>query len=85
MIPMQPSYTNYQMAPQGDGAYGSLNDAMRSPTVYKTVAAANGMPTPRDATKSKRRESAMMMLNPSGGPQKKSSKSRLRGEEGASF
>ncbi|KAK4540235.1 hypothetical protein LTR36_009640 [Oleoguttula mirabilis] len=84
MIPMQPSYANYQMAPRGEGGYGSLNDALRSPTVYNT--ASNGQPTPREV-KAKRRESAMMMLNPghAHAPQKKTSMSRLREEEGASF
>jgi RalA-binding protein 1 len=78
MIPMQPSYANYQMAPQGDGGFGSLNDALRSPTTH-----GNGLPTPRDV-KSRRRESAMMLLSP-GQPQKKPSMSKLREEEGASF
>jgi len=83
LIPMQPSYASYQMAPQGEGGFGSLNDALRSPTVYST--AANGTPTPRDV-KSKRRESAMMFLNPSQtAPHKKTSMTRLREEEGASF
>ncbi|KAK5689904.1 Rho GTPase activating protein [Elasticomyces elasticus] len=82
MIPMQPSYANYQMAPQGEGGFGSLNDALRSPTVYGTTN--NGAPTPREV-KSKRRESGMDLLNTSSyGPQKKTSMSRLR-EEGASF
>lgn len=80
--PMQPAYANYQMAPQGDGGYGSLNDALRSPTVYNT--AANGTPTPRDI-KSRRRESAMMMLSTNQPPQKKPSMSKLSEEEGASF
>lgn len=81
--PMQPSYANYQMAPQGDGGYGSLNDALRSPTVYN-AAANGGTPTPRDV-KSRRRESAMMLLSTNAGPQKKPSLSKLREEEGASF
>ena len=83
MIPMHPTYPSYQMAPQGDGAYGSLNDVLRSPTVYNT--AANGVPSSRDA-KAKRRESGLLGfgLGPSG-PQKKSSMSKLREEEGASF
>lgn len=80
--PIQQSYANYQMAPQGEGGFGSLNDALRSPTVYGT--SANGQPSARDV-KAKRRESAMMMLNPSATPQKKISMSRLREEEGASF
>lgn len=79
MIPMQPSYSNYQMAPQGEGGYGSLNDALRAPAVYNPVS--NGQPTPREI-KAKRRESAMMMLNPGPTPQKKTS---LREEEGARF
>ncbi|KAF2765988.1 RhoGAP-domain-containing protein [Teratosphaeria nubilosa] len=81
MIPMQPSYASYQMAPQGDGAFGSLNDALRSPTIYNSAASA--MPSARDV-KSRRRESAMMMLNPNKQPQHKTSTSKLR-EEGASF
>jgi RalA-binding protein 1 len=85
MIPMQPSYGNYQMAPQGDGGYGSLNDALRSPGLYSTMSSGNAPQTPREA-KAKRRESALMFLNPaSGAPQKKTSMSRLREEEGASF
>lgn len=83
MIPMQPSYASYQMAPQGEGGFGSLNDALRSPTVYNTTSN-GGLLTPRDV-KAKRRESAMMFINPSStGPQKKTSMSRLR-EEGGSF
>ncbi|KAK5173652.1 Rho GTPase activating protein [Saxophila tyrrhenica] len=82
MIPMQPTYANYQMAPQGDGGYGSLNDALRSPNVYKT--SANGGPSSRE-TKSKRRESGMLGWNMGGGIPKKSSMSRLREDEGASF
>jgi len=73
----------YQMAPQGDGSYGSLNDALRSPTVFGT--AANGTPAPRDV-KSKRRESSMMFVTtPQQVPKQQPSKSRLREEEGASF
>jgi RalA-binding protein 1 len=82
MIPVHPTYANYQMAPQGDGGYGSLNDALRSPTVYKT--AANGVPSSRDA-KAKRRESGMLGWNMSAAIPKKSSMSRLREDEGASF
>ncbi|CAK1367800.1 unnamed protein product [Cercospora beticola] len=89
MIPMQPSYATYQyqMAPQGDGDYGSLNDALRSPTVYSTTA--TGAPTPRDL-KQKRRESTMLGVSSSnreGGnwPTKKPSQSRLREEHGTSF
>ena len=82
MIPMRPAYANYQMAPQGDGGYGSLNDALRSPTVYKT--AANGIPTARE-TKSKRRESSMLGFSLGSAIPKKSSMSKLREEEGSSF
>lgn len=96
MIPMQPTY-NYQMAPQGDGGYGSLNDALRSPTVYDMTG--TGSVTPRDATKQRRRESGMMMPASSsmgylggggagGGIAKKPSFSRVREgevEEGRSF
>ncbi len=85
MIPMHPTYANYQMAPQGDGGYGSLNDALRSPTVYKT--AANGVPSSRDTrdAKAKRRESGMLGWNMAAAIPKKSSMSRLREDEGASF
>lgn len=58
-----------------------MNDALRSPTVYKT--AANGVPSTRDA-KAKRRESGMLGWNV-GGVVKKSSMSRLTEGEGASF
>ena len=81
MIPMQPTYANYQMAPQGDGGFGSINDALRSPTVYNTTG--NGVPTSRDA-KAKRRESSMLGFA-LGGVQKKSSMTKLREEEGRSF
>ena len=57
MIPVQPSYASYQMAPQGEGGFSSLNDALRSPTLYNTVA--NGVPTARE-TKAKRRESSII-------------------------
>ena len=80
--PMQPTYADYQMAPQGEGGYGSLNDALRSPTVYGT--AGNGAPTPRD-TKARRRESGMLLVNNGSSAQKKPSMSKLREEEGASF
>lgn len=84
MIPMRPTYAGYQMAPQGDGGFGSLNDALRSPTVYNTTA--NGVPSSRDV-KAKRRESAMLgfSLGSGSGVQKKSSMSKLREGEGASF
>lgn len=83
MIPVRPSYASYQMAPQGDGGYGSLNDALRSPTVFG--AASSGTPTARDV-KAKRRESGMMLMSSNAGQvPKKPSMSRLREEEGASF
>lgn len=83
MIPMQPTYAPYQMAPQGDGGYGSLNDALRSPTVYNTTG--TGAPTPREV-KQRRRESNMLYANsPLSGPTKKPSQSRLREEHGTSF
>lgn len=86
--PIHPTYARYQMAPQGDGGFGSLNDALRSPTVptvYST--AANGVPSTRDV-KAKRRESGMLGFSLSGtmqGISKKSSMSKLREEEGTSF
>lgn len=82
MAPVRPTYLDYQMAPQGEGGYGSLNDALRSPTVFGTTA--NGTPTPRDA-KSKRRESSMMFMTAPQQMPKQPSMSRLREEEGASF
>ncbi|KAK4500310.1 hypothetical protein PRZ48_008499 [Zasmidium cellare] len=82
MIPMHPSYAAYQMAPQGDGGYGSLNDALRSPTVYGMTG--TGAPTPRDI-KASRRESGMLAVNSIMGPTKKSSASRLREEQPTSF
>jgi len=84
MIPMQPSYANYQMAPQGEGGFGSLNDALRSPTVYNSAASPSGQPTPREV-KSRRRESAMMFLSPNTQPQKKPSTSKLREEHSTRF
>ena len=84
MIPMHPTYANYQMPSQGEGGFGSLNDVLKSPTVYST--AANGVPSSRE-TKAKRRESGMLGfgLGSSSGIQKKSSMSKLREEEGGSF
>ncbi|KAK4615621.1 putative Rho-type GTPase-activating protein 2 [Fulvia fulva] len=80
MTPMQPTYANYQMAPQGEGGFASLNDALRSPTVYGMTG--TGAPTPREI-KSRRRESGMLGIHM--GMQKKSSASRLRQEQGTSF
>lgn len=84
MAPVHPTYANYQMAPQGDGGYGSLNDALRSPTVYNT--ASNGVPTAREQ-KAKKRESSMLGFGLGGaaGVPKKGSMSRLREEEGGKF
>ncbi|KJY02075.1 RhoGAP-domain-containing protein [Zymoseptoria brevis] len=83
MVPLNPAYAYHQMAPQGDGGFGSLNDALRSPTIYNTTG--TGAPTPRDA-KAKRRESRLLGAGAySSGPQKKSSMSRLREEQGTSF
>ncbi|EME39461.1 hypothetical protein DOTSEDRAFT_75208 [Dothistroma septosporum NZE10] len=81
MTPMHPTYANYQMAPQGEGGFGSLNDALRSPTVYGMTG--TGAPTPRE-TKARRRESGMLAINNTG-IQKKPSVSRLREEQGTSF
>jgi len=67
MIPIRPAYAEYQMAPQGDGSFGSLNDALRSP----------GVPPQR-----KKRESsmaaAMAMVGAGQHVPKKSSLSRMR-------
>lgn len=59
MIPMQPTY---QMAPQGDGAFGSLNDALRSPTMQQFNTGGGGLSVPKEL-KNKRRESSMMVMN----------------------
>jgi RalA-binding protein 1 len=86
MIPIRPAYAEYQMAPQGDGSFGSLNDALRSPGVS---------PPSRDA-RPKRRESsmaaAMAMVGAGQHVPKKSSLSRMRDDHqdqqqqyGASF
>ena len=83
MIPMHPSYASYQMAPQGEGGFGSLNDALKSPTLYNTVS--NGVPSSRDGGKATRRESAMLGYGLTTGLQKKSSMSKLSEEEGSSF
>ena len=80
--PLHPTYAAYQMAPQGDGGYGSLNDALRSPTVYGTTG--TGEPTPRDA-KARRRESGMLLVNNMMGPTKKNSMTRLREDSSTSF
>lgn len=81
MVPVNPTYGNYQMAPQGDGGFASLNDALRSPTLYTTTG--TGAPTPREM-KSKRRESGMLAAN-ANTPHHKTSMSQLREEEGTSF
>jgi len=69
MIPIRPAYAEYQMAPQGDGSFGSLNDALRSP----------GVPT---TSRPKKRESsmaaAMAMVGAGQHVPKKSSLSRMR-------
>jgi len=82
MIPLQPSYGSYLVAPQGECGFGSLNDALRSPTTALhghggTMASSGGggsggggglgVPqTPREV-KAKRRESAMVFINSSQG------------------
>lgn len=71
MIPMRPAYADYQMAPQGEGGFGSLNDALRSP----------GMTPPSRDAKSKRRESSMATAMSMAGVPKKSSFSRLKEEQ----
>jgi len=79
MIPIRPAYAEYQMAPQGDGSFGSLNDALRSP----------GVPPQR-----KKRESSMAAAMAMVGQHvpKKSSLSRMQDDHqdqqqqyGASF
>lgn len=85
MAPVHPSYAPaaaYQMAPQGDGAYGSLNDALRSPTVYQP----GGSQGP--SSKAKKRDSGMLGFALGGaGVVKKGSMGRLREreEEGGRF
>ncbi|KAI6794926.1 RhoGAP-domain-containing protein [Hortaea werneckii] len=91
MTPMQPSYAQYQMAPQGEGGYGSLNDALRSPGLPKSPAPAPSPPQQQQQHQStpwsKRRESGMGLLSATGfgGPHRKSSSSKLREEQGTSF
>ncbi|KAK0879934.1 Rho GTPase activating protein [Friedmanniomyces endolithicus] len=79
MIPLAPSYGNYLVAPQGEGGYGSLNDALRSPTTALhghggTMASSGGggggggggglgVPQTTREVKAKRRESAMVFMN----------------------
>ncbi|KAI7662971.1 hypothetical protein KC322_g17172, partial [Hortaea werneckii] len=81
MTPMQPSYAQYQMAPQGEGGYGSLNDALRSPGLPKSPAPAPYPPQQpqqhQSTPRSKRRESGMGLLSATGfgGPHRKSSSS----------
>ena len=76
IIPVHPTYATYQMAPQGDGGFSSLNDALKSPTLYSTVS--NGVPTSRE-TKAKRRESALLGVGVgTPGMQKKTSMTQLR-------
>lgn len=71
MIPMRPAYADYQMAPQGEGGFGSLNDALRSPGVP---------PQSRDGRSKKRESSMASAMAMVGGAQhmpKKSSLSRM--------
>jgi RalA-binding protein 1 len=71
MIPMRPAYADYQMAPQGEGGFGSLNDALRSP----------GVPLAGEGRSKKRESSMASAMAMSGGGQhvpKKSSLSRMR-------
>jgi RalA-binding protein 1 len=72
MIPMRPAYAaDYQMAPQGEGGFGSLNDALRSP----------GIPPSRDGRVRKRESSMANAMSMAGVGQhvpKKSSLSRMR-------
>lgn len=77
MIPVHPTYGTYQVAPQGDGGFGSLNDALKSPTLYNTVS--NGAPSSRE-TKAKRRESALLGVGAGQGMQKKTSMNQLRAQ-----
>lgn len=82
MAPMQPTYASYQMAPQGDSGFGSLNEALRSPNPYGS--AANGASSSRE-TKAKRRESGMLGFSLGSAIPKKASMSKLREEEGGGF
>lgn len=82
MIPMHPTY---QMAPQGDGGYGSLNDALRSPTIQSfnnnnSSSSSNGLLVPKDV-KNKRRESSMMVMSQNDGLSKKTSMLMELGQE----
>lgn len=68
MIPMRPAYSDYQMAPQGEGGFGSLNDALRSP----------GMPPSRAKKRESSMAAAMAMVGGGQHVPKKSSLSRMR-------
>jgi RalA-binding protein 1 len=72
---VHPNY--YQVAPQGEGGFGSLNDTLRAPMVYNT--AASGVPSSRD-TKARRRESAVVGVPIANGMHRKTSRSQLRDE-----
>lgn len=88
LAPLHPTYANYSVAPQGDGAYSSLNDALRSPGMYPQHGDSSGgaTPAPPRDVKAQRRQSAMLGFGlGGGGPQKKTSMSKLREQEGASF
>lgn len=74
MIPLRPTY--HQLAPQGDGAFGSLNDAL-APSVPQS----NGTTQVSKETKSKRRESGMLLMNMGLAGQRKSSMQKLRQDE----
>lgn len=82
MIPLHPSYAPYQMAPQGEGGFGSLNDALRAPV---GAGSSPGGLSAREQ-KARRRESGMLMVAPQqgenghGGVVKQPSLSRLREE-----
>jgi RalA-binding protein 1 len=69
MIPIRPAYAEYQMAPQGDGSFGSLNDALRSPGVQ---------PPSRPKKRESSMAAAMAMVGAGQHVPKKSSLSRMR-------
>lgn len=66
MVPVQPAY---QMAPQGDGGYGSLNDLLAGSSPQSYNKSPGGLSVPKDV-KSKRRESSMMMMSQPGSTKK---------------
>ncbi|QIX00084.1 hypothetical protein AMS68_005601 [Peltaster fructicola] len=81
MVPMQPSY---QMAPQGDGGYGSLNDVLSAPSMQTTSPTSGALSVPKDV-KNKRRESSMMVMGQQGSSKKTSTLTNMVEDQGGRF